>query len=62
MSQVNANIRKTAKAVGVPFWRIAVALGISEPTMTRWIRFPLSEEREAEILSIIEALSKEDVQ
>jgi len=55
----NNDIRREARANGVPFWRIAKALSISEPTMTRRMRQKLSEEEKAKILKIIEELREE---
>ena len=51
-------IRKEAKKNCVPLWKIADALGISEPTMSRLLRHDLSEEKEAQILDIIRKESK----
>ena len=33
--------------------------GISEPTLTRWLRVPLSEDRERRIVRAIEELKEE---
>ncbi len=51
-------IKREAKKNGVPLWKIADALGISEPTMSRLLRHDLSEEKEAQILDIIRKESK----
>ena len=56
---MNERIKLRARGAGVPLWKIARELGISEPTITRWLRVPLSAEREAKIRSAIEKLSKE---
>ena len=56
---MNDRVKLCARGAGVPLWKIAQELGVSEPTMTRWLRVPLSAEREAEIRSAIEKLSKE---
>ncbi len=48
----NERIRKAAKSNRVPFWEIADALGISEPTFTRWMRKPLSAEMEERIMQM----------
>lgn len=53
----NNDIRLKAKGCGVPIWKIAAKLGISEPTMTRKLRFELSE-AEAKIFKIIEELKE----
>ena len=58
--QENQKIRTAARGAGVPLWRIAVALGVSEPTIIRWLRVPFTPEREAEFLAIIDRLSAEE--
>lgn len=55
----NQDLRKTAKAAGIPLWRIAEALGISEPTMTRKLRHELPESEKQQLLSLIRQLAKE---
>lgn len=57
--KANQTIRKTAKVKGVKHWQIADYLGISEPTIMRWLRVPLSPEKEKTIMEAIEALAKE---
>lgn len=57
----NQTVRDAAKRNGVKHWQIAEHLGISEPTIVRWLRLPLSPEKEQAILEAIEALSKEAV-
>ena len=55
----NEAIRKAARIAGVPLWRVADEVGISEPTISRWLRRPLSPEREAMLLAAISRLSEE---
>ena len=55
----NNKIRVAARVAGVPFWKIAQKIGISEPTLTRWLRMPLSVERETMIMAAIGELAKE---
>lgn len=55
----NKNIREYAKEKGVYLWQIANAMGISEPTMTRRMRSELSEQEQANIMSIIQKLSEQ---
>ena len=57
--KANQKIRDRAKAAGVRHWEIAEYMGISEPTIMRWLRVPLSPEREKAILEAIKALTKE---
>lgn len=55
----NMDLRQKAKEKGVFFWQIAAELGISEPTMTRRLRFELPEQEKQKYLTIIEKLSAE---
>ena len=57
--KANQTIREAAKRKGVKHWQIANYLGISEPTIMRWLRFPLSPEREKAIMEAIEVIAKE---
>lgn len=59
MSQENKELRELAKSHNVPFWRIAAELGVSESTITRWLRVPLNLERKKSILDAITHLIKE---
>ena len=45
----NQTVRKAAKS----------AIGVSEPTIIRWLRVPLPEEKEVRILSAIASLARE---
>ncbi len=56
----NTDIRTEAKENGVPFWKIAEKLNISEPTMTRKLRKELSDEEKAKIRDIIAELKGEN--
>lgn len=57
--KANQGVRDSAHSAGVPFWKIAAAINISEPTLTRWLRFPLPAEKERRILDAIEELTRE---
>lgn len=57
--KANLEIREMAKNVGVKLWQIAERLGISEPTIVRWLRVPLSPEREKMVIEAIQAIAKE---
>lgn len=56
----NADIKFEARGNGVPFWKIAEKLNISEPTMTRKLRKELSDEEKAKIRDIITELKGEN--
>lgn len=55
----NEQVRAAAKKARIPLWRIANHLKISEPTMTRWLRVPLSPEKEKRIMDAINTIAKE---
>lgn len=59
MHSLNKSIRDAARIADIPLWRVAAELGISEPTLTRWLRFPLLTEKEMRIMKAIEKLAKE---
>ena len=54
----NKIIRDELKARGVRHWELAAALGISEQTLVRWLRFELSEDRQLDMLMKIEEVAK----
>ena len=54
----NRIIREELKARGVRHWELAAALGISEQTMVRRLRFELEEDRQLEMLMKIEEIAK----
>lgn len=55
----NQTVRRAARVAGVPLWRVAAAIGVSEPTLTRWLRVPLPEDKERRIMTAISALEQE---
>lgn len=55
----NPEVRKAAKEAKVPLWKVAAGIGISEPTLTRWLRFPLPAEKENRIMQAIAELARE---
>ena len=54
----NLDVRKAARAAGVTLWRIAAEVGVSEPTLQRWMRFPLPEDKRERILAAIAKLEE----
>ena len=59
MQKNNAEVRRAARIAGVPLWKVAASIGVSEITLSRWLRLPLSEEKENRILTAISMLEKE---
>ena len=57
---INKDIRKMARRAGIPMWKIAVEMGVSENSLFRWLRRELPEERRAKIIEIIKKYEQED--
>lgn len=55
----NQSVRRAARVAGVPLWRVAAAIGVSEPTLTRWLRIPLPEDKEKRAMEAIATLEQE---
>lgn len=55
----NMDLRFKAKAAGVPFWKIAEKLGVTEVTITRRFRKELSPEQKQMYLDIIQQIVSE---
>ena len=55
----NSDVRTAAKNAGVFLYQIAAVMGISEPTMTRKLRFELSNEQKKPIFDAIECIRTE---
>lgn len=56
--RANNSIREMAKKNHVHLWEIAVDLGVSEPTITRWLRTELSEDRKKMVVDAIKRISE----
>lgn len=55
----NQRVRKAARAAGIPIWKIAVRIGVCEQTLIRWLRVPLTPDREKMVMEAIAELEKE---
>ncbi len=53
----NIDIRKYAKEKGVRLWEVAIALNISEPTITRRLRVELSDQQKADLYRAIDRVA-----
>lgn len=49
----NEQVRRAARAAGMPLWKLAEELGISEATLSRWLRKPLPDEIKQQALNLI---------
>lgn len=59
MCRQNENVRKAARVAGIPLWAVASKIQVSEPTLTRRMRFPLPAEKEKRIMQAIQELARE---
>ena len=50
---MNDALKNAAREQRVYLWEIADRIGVSEPTLFRWLRHPLGEEREKLLFSAI---------
>lgn len=57
---MNRKIRAAAVEAGVPIYKIAMELGISETTFYRYLRTELPEEKKRAILAAIEKLRNDE--
>ena len=58
---IRDEILRALKESGATQWQLADTIGISEPTMTRWLRHPLEGERLKRVQEGLLALRKEAV-
>lgn len=55
----NKEIREQLKKHNLCLWELADILEVSEPTVIRWMRHEMSDERKTEIITFIKEHSKE---
>ena len=53
----NLDVRSYAKEKGVYLYEVAEVLGISEPTIMRWLRTELTDERKAAMIEAIDRVA-----
>ena len=59
MIKKNVEVRKAAKDSGVFLCEIADKLGVSEPTLNRWLRKEMPDSQKAKFYSAIEQVKLE---
>ena len=52
----NADIRQAIKEAGLTQWQIAEAIGVSDPTITIWLRHDLTADKKNRIMEAIKEL------
>lgn len=55
--KANAEIRAAMQEAGLYQWEVAFALGISEMTLARWLRTPMTEKQKEQVLAAIAQLT-----
>lgn len=56
----NADIRRELKQARIPFWLIGRQIGVTELTVSRWLREPLPEDKRQVIVEAIRQIKAED--
>lgn len=56
----NTDIRALLRQKRVKQWQVAMELGISEITLSRWLRFPLSVEKRDMILNAAQRITEKE--
>ena len=57
----NEAIRKAVKDEGMHLWQLSDVLGVSEATITRWMRHEMSDAKQADIIEKINQYRKGDI-
>ena len=57
----NSEIRNLVRINRLCMWEVAAAAGISEPTLTRWLRTEMNGERRTRVLDAIYSLLEQEV-
>jgi hypothetical protein len=60
--RANNDVRELIKNAGLWHWMVFQEMGISEPTWSRLMRFPLDPEVREKIISIVDKLSNQTAQ
>ena len=54
----NEKIKSILKERKIPQWRIAVELGISEATLTRWLRVELTPDKQGLLIAAVQRIAR----
>lgn len=54
----NKEVRVLIATNLLKYWEVANKIGVSDATLSKWLRLPLNEEREKRVLNAIETLIK----
>lgn len=54
----NQDLKDEMRIAGVRQWEVAEAIGVSEMTLVKWMRFELPEDKRQRVLQAIEQIKK----
>jgi len=57
----NCEFKESVKAAGLTLCDLGYAANISETTIFRWLRYPLSQENEKKLKNVLEKLTMDKV-
>ena len=58
--QANLEVRSIMKEKKIFQWQVAVEMGVSDVTLVRWLRLPLSDEKKAMVMKAIDKAAKQN--
>lgn len=58
--QANLEVRSIMKEKKIFQWQVAVEMGISDVTLVRWLRLPLSDEKKVMVMKAIDKAAKQN--
>lgn len=56
----NEAIRRSISDSGLKYWEVADAIGIADTTFAKWLRHELPEDKQKQILAVINQMKKEE--
>lgn len=59
MITANEDLRWYMKKHGVPYWKLALKIGVAESTLIRWLRVELQETKKQEFMSMVDEIISE---
>ena len=61
MITANRELRGYMKRNSVPYWKLALKIGVAESTLIRWLRTELPEHKKQEYMLIVDEIVNEEV-
>lgn len=61
MITANSELRAYMKKLGVPYWKMALALNVAESTFIRWLREELPADKRNAYMKLAEQIAAKEV-